>query len=87
MSAHWLVLLPGKVEPTVTGSAETAADARGRGWEVEGPFVPAAQLTGAVGDLRAALNELGVPGPDYPAPVANAVEHIKAALAHLGGQS
>jgi hypothetical protein len=45
------------------------------------------QLEGAVGDLRAALNELGVPGPDYPAPVANAVDHIKAALAHLGGRS
>jgi hypothetical protein len=41
---------------------------------------------GAVDDLRAALNELGVPGPGYPAPVANAVEHINAALARLGGQ-
>lgn len=50
---HWLVLLPGRTEPTVTDSAETAAEARGRGWEVEGPFVPAHQLTGAVEIIRA----------------------------------
>lgn len=31
--------------------------------------------------LTAALNELGVPGPGYPAPVANAVEILRAALA------
>lgn len=30
--------------------------------------------------IRKALNELGVPGPDYPAPVANAVEILQGAL-------
>lgn len=30
--------------------------------------------------IRAALNELGVPGPGYPAPVANAVDILRAAL-------
>ena len=35
------------------------------------------QLESAV---KAALDELGVPGPDYPAPVANAVEILRAAL-------
>lgn len=30
--------------------------------------------------IRHALNELGVPGPDYPAPVANAVAILEAAL-------
>lgn len=30
--------------------------------------------------IRKALNELGVPTPDYPAPVANAVEILKKAL-------
>jgi hypothetical protein len=31
----------------------------------------------ALRSVRAAQNELGVPGPDYPAPVANAVEHLR----------
>jgi len=30
--------------------------------------------------MIAALNELGVPGPDYPAPVANAVELLTVGL-------
>ncbi len=30
--------------------------------------------------IRAALNELGVPDENYPAPIANAVEHLRAAL-------
>jgi len=30
--------------------------------------------------IRKALNELGEPTPDYPAPVANAVEILKQAL-------
>jgi hypothetical protein len=35
------------------------------------------------GALEAALQELGVPGEGYPAPVANAVEILKVALASL----
>lgn len=33
------------------------------------------------GHIVGALRELGIPGPDYPAPVANAVAILTAALA------
>lgn len=32
-----------------------------------------------------ALNELGVPGPDYPAPVANAIDFLSVALMKTEG--
>lgn len=35
-------------------------------------------------NVQAALNELGVPGEGYPAPVANAVEFLNAALGKWG---
>ncbi len=45
-------------------------------------------------NIRRALNELGVPGPGYPQPVANAVEILQGALngesvdvSNLGGKS
>lgn len=34
--------------------------------------------------IRCALNELGVPTPNYPAPVANAVEALTAVLDDVG---
>lgn len=33
------------------------------------------------GRIESALNELGVPGPNHPAPIANAVDHLNVALA------
>lgn len=35
--------------------------------------------------IELALSELGVPGPDYPAPVSNAVAYLRAALAAAQG--
>lgn len=39
------------------------------------------------GLIRMALDELGVPSPEYPAPVTNAVEFLKEALRTSGGQT
>ncbi len=36
------------------------------------------------GGMRRAMNELGVPQPDYPAPVANAYDHLAQALEQWG---
>ena len=36
--------------------------------------------------IRAALHELGEPGPGYPAPVANAVDMLRAALRDTGSR-
>ena len=39
-----------------------------------------AQLAQVREAIRTAMNELGVPGPDYPAPITNAVEILAKAL-------
>lgn len=39
-----------------------------------------------VDGIRSALNELGVPQPGYPAPVANAVKILTEALTNLEGK-
>jgi hypothetical protein len=45
----------------------------------------ASKLATAVEALRYARDELGVPQPGYPAPVANAAERIRAALRKVEG--
>lgn len=46
-----------------------------------------AQLDEALIALRAARDELGVPQPGYPAPVANAANIIASALSKIGSES
>jgi hypothetical protein len=49
-------------------------------------YEPIGRRMAAVGDLRAALSELGEPQPGYPAPVVNAICHMRAALRALGAR-
>ena len=57
-------------EPLSDRMVETFADAEDELW----------RLRAIEAAARAALNELGVPGEGYPAPVANAVDILTAAL-------
>jgi len=54
-----------------------AAEAYDRGYDEARASLDVDRLRAAI---DAALHELGVPGPGYPAPVANAVDILRAAL-------
>jgi hypothetical protein len=74
--AHWLMYAARPVgsEPVVTTDAAMADEYRGYGWRVEGPFVPADQLTVAL----AALDRIaGIWEPESRAIAREALDAIR----------